>query len=277
MAWNGVILAVALAGPAQAPPGPEPAPKARAQGLPLEGEAAEVFLKTAEVVERKPISEGVTHSERIKLSDGTRTLRAVRKTIDVFHRGVTEFQDGTSQVDFRDSWKFEVAAYELDKLLGLGMVPPTVERTIDKTPGSVQMWVEDALTTAGLEERQLRDPDSRHWNRQVYNARLLRQLTYDTDSTNVNNDLIDPDFRLYSIDFTRAFRDSTSLRSEDDLDRFSRSTLDALARLDRATLHDRLGRWLSAAQIYGLLKRRDRILALAKKLVAARGDSVLYP
>jgi hypothetical protein len=277
MAWNEVILAVALAGPGQAPPGPEPAPKARAHGLPLEGEAAEVFLKTAEVVERRPSSEGVTQSERIKLSDGTRTLRAVRKTVDIFHRGVTEFQDGTTQVDFRDSWKFEVAAYELDKLLGLGMVPPTVERTINKTPGSVQMWVEGALTVPGLEERQLKDPDSRHWNRQVYNARLLRQLTYDTDSTNINNDLIDPDFRLYAIDFTRAFRNSSALRSEDDLDRFSRSTLDALARLDRATLKDRLGRWLNAAQIYGLLKRRDRILALAKKLVAARGESVLYP
>jgi hypothetical protein len=276
MAWNEVVLAVALAGSAQAPPGPEP-PKARAHGLPLEGEAAEVFLRTAEVVERRPSSEGVTQSERLKLSDGTRTLRAVRKTVDIFHRGVTELQDGTTQVDFRDSWKFEVAAYELDKLLGLGMVPPTVERTIDRTTGSVQMWVEGALTIVGLQERQLEDPDSRHWNRQVYNARLLRQLTYDTDSTNINNDLIDPDFRLYAIDFTRAFRTSSALRSEDDLDRFSRSTLDALARLDRANLHDRLGRWLNAAQIYGLLKRRDRILALAKKLVAARGESVLYP
>jgi hypothetical protein len=277
MAWKVIALAVALAGPAQEPP-PEPAPKAKAYGLPIEGEAAEAFLKTAEVVERKSNPEGVTHSERLTLSDGIRTLRAARKTVDVFNRGTTQFLDGTIQVDFRDSWKFEVAAYELDKLLGLGLVPPTVERTIDKTPGSLQMWVEGAVTTAGLQERKLEDPDPEHWNRQVYNARLLRQLTYDTDSTNINNELIDSDFRIHAIDFTRAFRTSTSLRSEDDLVRFSRSALDGLARLDRATLQDKLGRWLNAGQIYGLLKRRDRILALAKKRVAETGEAaVLYP
>jgi len=34
-------------------------------------------------------------------------------------------RDGTFEANFSDSYKFEFAAYELDKLLGLGLVPPS--------------------------------------------------------------------------------------------------------------------------------------------------------
>ena len=247
-------------------------------GLAIEGEEAEAFLRSAKVVSRRPIGTGVTQSERLVLTDGTRQLRGAWKIVDLFKPGTTRFQDGTVEMDFRDSWKFEVAAYELDKLLGLRLVPPAVERTIDGKRGSLQIWVEGVVTEDELRKRGTQDPDAAHWNRQMYDCRLLHELTYNTDFRNVRNVLVDPSFRIYVVDFSRAFRTLTFLMAADDLDRFSRTTLERLERLDEPMLQQRLGRWLQGRQISGLLKRRDQILDLARRRIQEKGEkAVLLP
>jgi hypothetical protein len=254
-----------------------PAPAQDAYGLPLRGEAAEAFLRTAEVVRRKAIGTGITHPEQYTLTDGTRTCRAVWKTIDEFKPGVTNLEGGGVIVDFADSWKHEVAAYELDKLLGLDLVPPTVERTFGGRKGSLQMWVEGAMTEAARKKQKITPPDPQAWNEQIYRVRLLHQLTDNTDSRNINNVLSDPSFRVYAVDCSRGFTIYADLRAGTDLVRFSRSVLEALKALDRPTLDAKLGRWLGGPQIDGLLKRRDKIVALAAKGVAERGEAaVLY-
>jgi hypothetical protein len=272
----GPLAAVALlasVSPAEPPAVPD-APSA--YGLPLEGEEAEAALRRARVVSRKPIGEGITASERLVLEDGGRTLRAAWKTIDVFQPGNTRFQDGTVEVDFRDSWRFEVAAYELDKLLGLGLVPPVVERTIDGRKGSLQMWVEGAMTDAERRRRGLEDPDADHWNRQIYNCRLLHELTYNTDFRNVKNVLVDPSFRVYVIDFSRAFRSLPYLLAEDDLDRVSRPVFERLSRLDAAAVEGHASPWIRGRQVSTLLKRRDRIVAHLRRLVAEKGEAAVF-
>jgi hypothetical protein len=261
-----VALASSLALPAEEP-----------FGLPLSGEAAETFLRTAEVVRKKALGLGITHSDQYTLSDGTRTHKAVWKTIDEFKRGVTSFEGGGLIVDFADSYKHEIAAYELDKLLGLGLVPPTVERTFGRTTGSLQMWVEGAMTEADRKQKKVAPPDPQAWNEQMYKVRLLHQLTYNTDARNIRNVLVDPAFRVYAIDSSRAFVPYDDLRSEKELVRFSRPALEALKALDRTTLDARLGRWLTGPQIRCLLKRRDKILALAAQRVTEQGEAaVLY-
>jgi hypothetical protein len=112
----------------------------------------------------------------------------------------------------------------------------------------------------------------------MYKVRLLHRLTYNTDYRNLRNVLVDPAFRIYAIDFSRAFRKYDMLQNDKALARFSRSALDGLRRLDKPTLEAKVGRWLAAADIAAVLKRRDRILALAQRLVAEKGeDAVLYP
>lgn len=113
------------------------------------------FLRTARVVGREPIGEGVTLPERLTLCDGTRTLYGAWKTIDAHMPGMVRMERGGWEFDFRDSWKSEVAAYELDKLLGLGLVPPTVEREVEGRRGSLQIWVEGAMTEKKRRERGL--------------------------------------------------------------------------------------------------------------------------
>jgi hypothetical protein len=265
---SGTMLAVALALPAGAE---EPS------GLPLEGQQAEEFLRSARVVGKRALGTGITNSKQLTLNDGRLTTRAVFKTINEHRLGLTHMEFGT-EFDFRDSYKSEIAAYELDKILGLGLVPPTVERRIDGRTGSLQMWVEGAHTEDEKKKLGLDPPDVERWNAEMYKVRLLHQLTYNTDRQNVRNVLFDSSFRLYAIDSSRAFHIQTELQAPDELVCFCRPVVEALSRLDRRLLEQRLGRWLSRMQIRALLARRDLILELVQQRVREKGESeALYP
>ena len=272
--WMVLSLAAAVLAPAQE----AQVEAAKPYGLLLHGEDAEAFLRTAQVVAKKPIGVGITNSYRLTLNDGVRTLRAAWKTIDESKQGITQMEGGGFQVDFRDSYQCEIAAYELDKLLGLDLVPPTVERQIKDERGALQLWVEGVMTEADRVKQKIKIPDAVRWNEQIYKVRLLHQLTYDTDYNNIRNILVDPAFRVYAIDFSRAFRKYDTLLVEKDLTHFSRSALEGLRRLDKPVLDSKLGQWLTSPEIVALLKRRDRILALAQRLVTQKGEeTVLYP
>ena len=242
---------------------------------PLRGAAAETFLRTAEVVDKEPLASGVTRSWRLTLRQGDRQARAAWKTIDEYSH-VQRFERGMPELGFRDTWKHEVAAYELDKILGLGLVPPTVERRIGRDTGALTLWIEDAMTEAGRREKGLDPPDQAQWNREIYNVRLFRQLTYDTDFRNINNLLVGSDFHVWAIDHSRAFRTREELLPAMELDRFSREVLDRLRALTEKELDRSLGRWLTGLQIRSLLKRRDRIVAEADRLIAERGEAALF-
>jgi hypothetical protein len=152
-----------------------------------------------------------------------------------------------------------------------------VERTFDRTTGSLQMWVEKAKTEADRKQERITPPDLEAWNRQMYSVRLLHQLTFNTDARNIRNVLYDPTFRVYAVDFSRAFAVYTDLRAEKELERFPRAALERMRALDRALLGEKLGRWLTGRQIDTMLKRRDKILKLAEQLVAEKGEpAVLY-
>jgi hypothetical protein len=243
-------------------------------GLVLQGQEAEEFLRAARVVERKAIGKGITRPEKLTLSDDHRTLHGVWKTIDVHKLGQQRMERGW-EFDFRDSWRSEVAAYELDKILGLGLVPPTVERHIEGRTGSLQLWVEQSITEDDRGKRKLEPPHLPRWNNQLHNLRLLHQLTFNTDFQNVRNVLVDPAFKVYAIDNSRAFRIQKELLAPDDLQCFSRSVLERLRALDAPLLEAKLGAWLEKMQIEGLLARRDAILAIVDKRVKEKGEGVV--
>jgi len=243
-------------------------------GLPLEGREAEEFLRLATVVDRQAVGEGITRPERVTLTDGGRTLRALWKTIDVYKPGQQRMERGW-EFDFRDSWKNEVAAYELDKLLGLGLVPPTVERRLENRTGSLQLWVEQAMTESDRKRGKRAPPHLPRWNNQLHKVRLFHQLTYNTDFRNIRNVLVDPSFRVYAVDNSRAFRIQTELMAPEDLQCFSRSLLDKLRTLDLPLLQEKLGPWVGTMQLKGLLARRDLILALVERRIKQKGEGAV--
>ena len=182
----------------------------------------EEFLRTAEVVAHKDIGVGVTLPMKLELSDGQVTLSASWKTVDERRRGIIRLADGSTDRNFRDSYEFEIAAYELDKLIGTNLVPlvpPTVERSWRGKSGAIQLWVEGATTDFDRRKQNIQVPNALRWNRQVYNVQLFRCLTYDIDYKNARNTLIDPDWRLWAIDSSRSFRTKKDLVDES-LDHF---------------------------------------------------------
>ena len=207
--------------------------------------------------------------------DGVRHS-AVFKTIDERKGGVTQLQR-SSEMNFQDSWQLEVAGYIVDRIIGLRMVPATVERSLSGKTGSLQWWVQSAMSEGERRERKVTPPDEEAWNRTYQKMALFDQLIFNVDR-HLNNLLVTQDFDLRLIDHSRSFRPWAELKAPEPLTRFSRSLLDGLRALEYGDLRTKVGRYLVDEQIRGLLARRDAIVALAGRLAAERGDAaVLYP
>jgi len=242
----------------------------------VQGQDVERFLTEAKIVRLGKTLGGVTRSKQAILELDGVTRFGVFKTIDDKRSGATQLDRGV-EIEFQDSWRTEIPAYELDKLLGLGMVPVTVERTYGGAQGSLQAWVDLGTSEADRVKKKIPVPDVEAWNRQIYKVRMFDNLIYNNDR-HLNNIWISKAWTVILIDHSRAFRPFGQLRTERDLTRFSRSLLDAIEKLDKATLTARLGKHLSAIQIDGLLQRGDLIVQRARRLAAEKGEAaVLFP
>jgi len=241
-----------------------------------QGKAAEDFLSKAKIVSSRPFGSGITRPLRVTLELDGVTRQAIFKSIDVRKPGVTTMPDGTSEIDFQDSWQTEIAGYQVDLIIGLGMVPATVERKVDARAGSMQWFVESMMPEAERLQKKLTAPDAEDWSQQIYRTRLFDQLIANVDR-HLNNILVTKEYNLRLIDHSRAFRINRSLRDPNTLERFSRSLLEGIKKLEKKDLQKRVGAYLTSGQIDRLLQRRDAILELAKKRVAEKGESaVLY-
>jgi hypothetical protein len=167
-----------------------------------------------------------------------------------------------------------VAAYELDRILRLDMVPVTVERRIEGDRASVQLWVEGArlLSEVGSETPQ----NPVNWVRQVRRHRVFDALIANIDR-NAGNMLVDDDWNLILIDHSRAFmkNDTPFL---DKITAIDRPIYEALKALDEATLNERLKPWLfGKGSVKDLLKRRDKIVKKLEKLTEKLPEGAVFP
>ncbi len=249
---------------------------ANGSGSILQGEDIEAFLRDAAVVEVQEIGRGVTNPLKVTLElNGVRRY-GVFKDIDRSEPGLKAVGQRW-EFGFQDSYKTEIAAYEIDKMLGLGMVPATVERVIDNRRGSLQLWVDVLMSEEERLEGLTPPPDALAWSRMTTDFALFDNLIDNTDR-HLNNLLITSEWKIALIDHSRSFRRNKDLRKPSSLSRFSESLLGAISQLDRETLEEEVGQYLTGVQITGLLERRDRILELSGKLVLERGpEVVLYP
>jgi hypothetical protein len=233
----------------------------------------EEFLRQAKVVERDRKLAGITGSSKLSLEEKGVMHDAHFQTVDIEKR-VTQL-DHRRVANFRDSYKYNIAAYRLDRLLGLGMVPVSIERSILGDPGALTWWVDDVSMTEGERiERQLVPPDLASWNDQRVQARVFTQLIYNTDP-NQGNFLVTKQWNLVMIDFTRAFRLHAELLDESVITRVDQRFYDGLARLDETSLREELGDFLTKAEIKGLLARAQRIRAIFDERIERYGRAAV--
>lgn len=265
---------LALVAPSARTQAPAETAATRCTGPFANHEEAEAFLHDAKIEKSKGISVGVTAPQKLTLNDGKTTQFAAFKSIDDRKTGHTQLS-GSIQVDFKDSWKFEVAAYQLDKLLDLHMVPVTVVRKHRGRSGSLQLWVE-GMTEGDRMKKKMSPPSPINWRMQIFKVRVFDNLIYNWDR-NLGNMLIAPDWKIFMIDHSRSFKNMDDLKSPDDLTYFSRSLIERLKQLDQETLEEKTEDYLTSLEVRMLLKRRDKIVELYDKMVAEKGEGVGYP
>jgi hypothetical protein len=249
---------------------------AGAQEQTLTRQQMEDFLRTAKIIETKRTAVGITGSLRAKMTDGTITHDAHIQSIDEAKQ-TFQTQRGT-EINFRDSWKYNIAAYRLDKLLDLNMIPVSIERNVAGVGrAAVTWWVDDVLMDEVTRHKKKIDPPNQmDWNRQMYIVRVFDQLIYNTDR-NLQNLLMTKDWRLWMIDHTRAFRLHKGLKDSKNLVQCDRRLLDALKRLDHEALERDCKPYLTQPEINGMLARRDLIVKFFEEQIAKRGETaVLY-
>jgi hypothetical protein len=233
----------------------------------------ETFLRTAKIIGRgRDLPVGVTVPSRVTLDNGTWQHSAAVQNVDV-KKATFEGRMGT-EVNFRDSWQFNVAGYELAKLLRLNMVPPYVERAVFSYSSSLSWWVDDAMMERDRFRKKIQPPDVERWNHQVYAARVFHELIGDSDP-NMTNMLITPDWQLWLIDFTRAFRLTRTLRRPEGLVGVDRMLLERMRELTEDRLRQALGRWVDRSEIRAVIARRDHLVELFEAQIEERGESVV--
>ncbi len=234
------------------------------------------FLLTAKVIKSEGTRKGITRPYKLTLSDGKLTHDAGFQSIDEF-ASTKKFDDNSVEINFQDTYHFNIAAYELAKLLGLeSMMPVTVERRWEGKKGSLTWWIDSKMDEGERLQRKIHPPDPEAWNNQMYRKRVFAELVYDKDP-NLTNVLIDENWKLYMIDFTRAFRLREDLAHPKDLVRCDRQLLAKLRQLDPSEIERVTKPHLDKAKIKALMKRRDKIVDTFEKLVKEKGeDQVLY-
>jgi hypothetical protein len=239
----------------------------------------EDFLRTAELVSSRQLSgsEGVTKPYVLVLRKG-----------DITHQGLWKNAQGRMG-GYWEGWNYEIAAYQLDKHLGLGMVPPTVERRFRGERGSCQYWIDDAMSLRDRDEKNIKMPLIKNfsWNRATYMQRLFDNLIANEDR-HKNNIFITADWRMVLIDHSRSFRTSGrftksllySAKNPEGprlMSELPRALVEKVKALDFASVRAAVGEYLTDEEIRAVLIRRDLILQEIVRLIKVNGeDKVLY-
>jgi hypothetical protein len=252
------------------PPPMKPAPK-------LSDSEEELFLKTAPITGRRKTPVGTTGALRVTLSDGKLTHDAQFQTIDVY-KPVFHGAEGTVEKNFRDTYKFNIAAYRLGKLIGIGyMIPMSVEREVEGKTGSMTWWLDNVwMSEAERRDNEIKPPASQFWVDQLNIVRVFDQLIYNTDR-NQGNLLISPEWKVYLIDHTRAFRATVAMQQKNPLpNRVDYKLLKALRQLTLAQLTEKLGGYLRPEEISAILGRRDIIVQHFNNQIKQNGEDAVF-
>lgn len=236
----------------------------------------EGFLKRAEVISAMAVGEGITKPKKVDLQLRDETASGAWKCVSGRHKG------------FEDEWRYEIAAYQMDKLLGLGMVPPTVERRLKGRKGSLQLWCDIAMNELQRGKEDIQVPDERqdHFQKMLSLCRAFDSLIGNIDRTQQNL-CYTADWRIILIDHSRAFRwkrfyvdqliyGQNGMRKKEIVP-LPRWFVENIKTLNKKNIREYVGEYLKSVEIEGVLQRKKLILKEVEALIEERGEeNVLY-
>lgn len=237
----------------------------------------EEFLATAEIVGAEDIGEGVTKPIRLTLRKDGRQERGVWKNPSGLMFG------------HWDNWTSEIAAYRIDKLLGLNMIPPTVEREHKGRRGSLQLWATVETSLLKIIEDKVRIPDEflERTEKAKYLTRAFDSLIANEDRTQQNT-LYTKDWRCVLIDHSRSFLKGPEYSAQLLYGknakkrpllfrRLPRAFVDRIRALTLETVRAAVGLYLDDEAVQAVLARKDLVLREVEDRIRELGEGqVLY-
>lgn len=244
-----------------------------APSLPMTRAEKEEFLSKARIVDEGDTSTG-SKFLRVTLDDGKRKHDAAIET-------------STSRDASQRNYRFNVAAYELDKALELNFVAPSVERTIKGQPAAFTWWVDDVLMNEQSRRGQkIGPPDPDRWNKQMQVVRVFDELIANAYrnvspafylATMWDNLLITKEWRIWLVDHTRTFGTSRQLENPDSLAQCDRAMLSKLREMTREVTKQKLEKYLDVEQLDAFEARRKLIVKHFTEQITLKGaGAVLY-
>ncbi len=240
-------------------------------------DALEEFLLNAEIVKAEEVGHGVT-----------KPLRLYLKSNGKEDSGCWKNPQGKIQ-GFLEGWQYEIAAYRMDKLLDLNLIPPTVERVYKGKKGSLQYWIETEYSYLDVIEDKIPIPIKmiQNFEKIKYITRAFDCLIANEDRTQQNLRFA-PDWRVILIDHSRAFRSSKKftrqlmfgkkgIMGDKPFRQLPRSFVEKLKTLNFENIKNAVGAYLKDAEINSILKRQELILKEIDEMIKEQGEAnVLY-
>lgn len=237
-----------------------PAPEAGKCSLVWAGHEPEIerLLAEGKVAKVEDLPIGVTRPQRATL-EGEPAMRFAWKAL----------RPGYSK-GFMESYKAEIAAYKFDRMIGLNMVPPIVERNMNGSNGAAVLWVEN--TRGWSIEKPPQGPEPK-WSLQLTRMKMFDLIIANIDR-NQGNLIYDHDWHLFLIDHSRAFTGTTDLRRMSPPTRIDKALWTKMEALTLPDLEAAVGKWIGRSELRALLQRRDRMRKQIEDMVRVRGELV---
>lgn len=249
-------------------------PQFTPEELAQRAEIEDLLLK-GEILQWKEIGIGITKPLRIYLRQEGREISGIWK------------DPSSGDSDFHEGRRHEIAAYRLDIHLGVGMIPPTVERRFRMRKGSFQYWVEGLTTkrTLNSEDREIPEDRQEACDRRQRLANAFDCLIANIDRTQ-ENIAYTADWRVILLDHSRSFRThgfyvdqlvyGDKGMSRKPIAPLPRKFVERLRGLDKKSIKTAVGKYLNPKEIQAVLKRRDLIIEELDDLIGKHGEEAVF-
>ena len=228
-------------------------------------EAQEAFLRTAPIITvGKQEGSGRSNAWKVFLDNGQTASRAFFKYVD-----------RQRPRPFPSSYRYELAAYALDKLLGTGLIPPTVERTIEENPGSLQCFCEGVITEKVRKGRDITPPDVTLLQDDFATIAILENLTYCVREDEGDILIRTSDWKVWRIDYSEAFLPEAALIPDSIFSRCPRALFQKLKDIPDSEYKARVGGYLNAEEMDAVLARKRLVVARLEALIKDKGENAV--
>ena len=218
----------------------------------------EDFIREAPIDRFEIVPIGVTHPKRAYFKPGGLVESVAWKVLPPGRPN-----------GYWESYRSEIAAYELDKILGMGMVPVAVEKTWKVEKAAAILWLNPIHSWKEMQAK----PKPAKWVSQVARMKMFDNLICNRDR-NAGNLLVDDDWNLFLIDHSRAFIDDKGLAVP--LEHVDRPLWTKMLALEEPGLEQAIGQWADRSSIRAMIARRDKMKTTIDALVKQKGEAAVF-